>query len=224
MSIRLRLTLLYSAIVALTVIAFSVALYVAQSESTLNAIRGELAQQAERFANAPHLPDNRGGDFPPPGNTLPGRWTQLRSVDGTITAHTADLISTTLPLSDAGLLAVQSGSTWSETALIEEGAVLIYSQPTYYQGGMAGIVQVAAPISEREQSLGNLRFILLIGSSLVIVAAFAIGWALGGTALSPIQRITQTAQAIGAERNFSRRVEHVGPADEVGQLATTINR
>jgi signal transduction histidine kinase len=224
MSIRLRLTLLYSAIVALTVIAFSAALYVAQSESTLNAIRGELAQQAERFANAPRRPDNRGGDFPPPGSTLPGRWTQLRSVDGTITAHTADLISTTLPLSDAGLRAVQSGSTWSEAALIEEGSVLIYSQPAYYQGGMAGIVQVAAPISEREQSLSNLRFILLIGSSLVIVAAFAIGWALGGTALSPIQRITQTAQAIGVERNFSRRVEHEGPADEVGQLATTINR
>ena len=45
MSIRLRLTLLYSAIVALTVIAFSVALYVAQSESTLDAIRGELAER-----------------------------------------------------------------------------------------------------------------------------------------------------------------------------------
>ena len=117
MSIRLRLTLLYSAIVALTVIAFSVALYVAQSESTLDPIRGELGQQADRFANAPRRPDNRGGDFPPPGNTLPGRWTQLRSADGTITAHTADLISTTLPLSDAGLRAVQSGSTWSETAL-----------------------------------------------------------------------------------------------------------
>src|SRR5205807_7669359 len=40
---------------------------------------------------------------------------------------------------------------------------------------------------------------------------------------SPIHRITQTAQAIGAERNFNRRVQHAGPGDEVGQLAVTFN-
>jgi len=41
--------------------------------------------------------------------------------------------------------------------------------------------------------------------------------------LRPIHRITQTAQAIGDERNFSRRVEYIGPTDEVGQLANTFN-
>ncbi len=46
---------------------------------------------------------------------------------------------------------------------------------------------------------------------------------LAGTALRPIHRITQTAQAIGAEHDFSRRVEHKGPTDEVGQLAVTFN-
>jgi signal transduction histidine kinase len=35
--------------------------------------------------------------------------------------------------------------------------------------------------------------------------------------------LTQTAQAIGAERDFSRRVEHTGPDDEVGRLAKTFN-
>jgi two-component system OmpR family sensor kinase len=64
---------------------------------------------------------------------------------------------------------------------------------------------------------------LLAGSSLAIILAFAIGWVLAGAALRPIHRITQTAQAIGAEHNFSRRVDHEGPADEVGQLAFTFN-
>jgi signal transduction histidine kinase len=41
--------------------------------------------------------------------------------------------------------------------------------------------------------------------------------------LRPIHRLTQTAQAIGAERDFSRRVEHTGPDDEVGRLAKTLN-
>jgi signal transduction histidine kinase len=41
--------------------------------------------------------------------------------------------------------------------------------------------------------------------------------------LRPIHRLTQTAKAIGAERDFSRRVEHAGPEDEIGRLAKTFN-
>jgi signal transduction histidine kinase len=46
---------------------------------------------------------------------------------------------------------------------------------------------------------------------------------LSGITLRPIHRITQTAQAIGDERDFSRRVAYKGPQDEVGQLANTFN-
>jgi len=46
---------------------------------------------------------------------------------------------------------------------------------------------------------------------------------LSGAALRPIQRITDTAQVIGAQRDFDRRVDYRGPPDEVGQLATTFN-
>jgi signal transduction histidine kinase len=46
---------------------------------------------------------------------------------------------------------------------------------------------------------------------------------LSGAALRPIQRITDTAQVIGAQRDFDRRVDYHGPPDEVGHLATTFN-
>ena len=42
--------------------------------------------------------------------------------------------------------------------------------------------------------------------------------------LRPIHRITQTAQQIGEERDFTRRVAYTGPQDEVGQLANTFNQ
>ncbi|MBI1800359.1 MAG: HAMP domain-containing protein, partial [Chloroflexi bacterium] len=221
MSIRLRLTLLYSAIVALTVITFSTALYWSQSQTTLDAIRTTLARQAALFATAPRpirLDESRR-----PASALPGRWTQTRSPDGAVSARTGDLGDVTLPLSDAGLRAAQNGAIWSETAQVEGEPLLIYSQPITSQGRVMEIVQVAAPISEREQALSNLRLLLAIGSSLASLAAFAIGWVLAGAALSPIHRITRTAQAIGAERNFSHRVQYAGPGDEVGQLAVTFN-
>jgi hypothetical protein len=46
-SIRLRLTLLYSAILALTLIVFSTILYVSQSQATYSSIKTNLQRQAE---------------------------------------------------------------------------------------------------------------------------------------------------------------------------------
>lgn len=222
MSIRLRLTLLYSAILALALIVFSAALYVTQSRITLDIAKTTLAQQAEGFVRRPHRPPEPWNE-PPPGEYLPGRWIQLRSADGTVIARTADLADTTLPLSADGLRAVQIGTSWFETAVVDNEPLLIYSLPVRMPEGVNGIVQVAAPIGERGQSLNTLRLVLILGSSLIIVGAFVISWVVAGTALEPIHRITQTAQAIGAEHNFSRRVQHAGPNDEVGQLATTFN-
>ena len=160
-----------------------------------------------------------------PGGTLPGRWSQTRSLDGIVLARTADLGDVTLPLSHAGLTAIaaQSGSGWFETATVEDQPLLIYSRSFAAPDGTAAIIQLAVPIAEREQSLATLRWILIIGCSLVIVVAFAAGWVLAGTALRPIERITHTAQTIGAEHDFSRRVQHIGPTDEIGQLAITFN-
>lgn len=222
MSIRLRLTLLYSAILAITLISFSTLLYVTQSQQTFDTIKGSLTRQAQEFIvrerRFPRHSEESGSTA-----TLPGRWLQTRSSDGTIIGRTFDLSDTALPLSPAGLDAVKAGVSWSETAQVQDEPLLIYSQPFVDQNRVPEIVQVAAPIAEREQSLAMLRLTLIVGSLLVIAGAFAVGWWLSGTALWPIHRITQTAQAIGAERNFSRRVQHTGPNDEIGQMAVTFN-
>lgn len=223
MSIRLRLTLLYSGILAITLIAFCTILYVTQAQLTFNTIKSTLERQAQEFAVRERRFPRHSEEGQTPPAALPGRWTQTRNPDGTVIARTFDLGDTTLPLTPAGLAAVQGGTGWSETALVQDEPLLIYSQPITDQNRVTEIIQVAAPIAEREASLGTLRLILLVGSIFVIILAFAAGWWLAGTALAPIHRITQTAQKIGAERSFSRRVEHSGPNDEIGQLAVTFN-
>ena len=233
-SIRLRLTLLYTAILALTVIAFSAIVYATQEQAAFAGIKADLVRQASYFASTgskpeprPFEPRGEPGSAPSkpslPSGTLPCRWTQTLSLSGELTGQTLDLSGATLPLSDAGLAAVQAGAGWFETVTVQEEPLLIYSQRYSGVGGATGIVQTAFPVSQPQQYLATLRLLLLGGSSLAILAALALGWALAGAALHPIQRITQTAQAIGAERNFGRRVAHRGPADEVGQLAITFN-
>ena len=77
MSIRLRLTLLYTAILALTVIAFSSILYAAQSRSTYAGIKANLVRQAAFFPNAgkpepaPSSPDRKTAGHRPPRRRIP---------------------------------------------------------------------------------------------------------------------------------------------------------
>ncbi len=222
MSIRLRLTLLYSAILAITLIVFSTLLYLTQTRLTLDATQTELMHQAEEFVTRERHFAKR-IDATAPVAILSGRWTQTRSPDGAVTGRTADLGDTSLPISPAALRAVQTGESYSETVRFQDEPLLIYDQPIFAQNRVVQIVQVAAPIADREQSLDTLRLILIVGSGLAILAAFAGGWILAGMALRPIHQITRTAQAIGADRDFGRRVEDRGPNDEIGQLAKTFN-
>lgn len=225
MSIRLRLTLLYSLILALTLLIFSGTLYVSQARATMGEAKRELAKRAEFVANKPP-PRHRSWDkTPPPTQTRFGTIVQIRAPDGEVLDRSPNLEDPfTLPLSQAGLQAVRQGETWVEIGEIDSERLLIQSQPyrSNETGGLV-IVQVAISLADRDQSLATLGNLLLIGSSLVVVAAFGIGWGLAGLTLRPINRLRQTAQAIGEERDFGRRVDYSGPNDEVGQLATTFN-
>ncbi len=63
MSIRLRLTLLYTGIVALTLLAFTTAVYAITSSVTLSAAEQTLIAQAQQLAERPHFD----GGSPPGG-------------------------------------------------------------------------------------------------------------------------------------------------------------
>ena len=76
MSIRLRLTLLYTAILGLTVIAFSTILFVTQTRATYDSIQADLVRQASFSKDSerrpPRPPDS--GSTPterPPELTFP---------------------------------------------------------------------------------------------------------------------------------------------------------
>jgi signal transduction histidine kinase len=222
MSVRLRLTVLYSAILALTLIAFSAALYLTVSRVTFGLLADTLTDEAKRLT-APERFRLDSIEYPARKFAAPETYVQTRSLDGQVADRTANLGDVALPLADDGLKACKSGVSWLDIVPADHGRLLVYSQPVSIRGRLVGIIQVARSMAEHDQQLGTLRSILTIGSSVVTVIAFGIGWMLAGVALHPLKRLTLTAQAIGAERDFGRRVEHVGPNDEIGRLATTFN-
>jgi signal transduction histidine kinase len=240
MSIRLRLTLLYSAILTLTLVAFGALLYVRQYQDTIDIEKQFLISMGDRFAegrrrpppdsDASILPPDSVLSRPPPGfdpsgpsDDYAGGYMVRRSPNGQEILELRAPGDAELPLSDDALQAVQNGETWMETATVEGDRVLIYTVPIVVDGGLTEIVQVGRSLTTRDQSINALGVNLLIAGIVAVVVAFGLGWVLAGMSLRPIHRLTQTAQAIGAERDFSRRVEHTGPEDEVGRLAKTFN-
>jgi signal transduction histidine kinase len=148
---------------------------------------------------------------------------RVLSADGTLIASPFGVSEDALPLSSTGLAELNSQNVWWETTSGETGRLLIYNIPVVANDEVISIVQIARPLAERDGSLVDLRTTLIVASLLTILTAFGIGWVLSGITLRPIHRITQTAQEIANERDFSQRVNYAGPNDEIGQLAMTFN-
>ena len=241
MSIRLRFTLLFTLILAVTLTLFGVALYTIQAQDTLRSLKLDLSQGANKLAEASLKTDSR--PAPPEGQELhpqPIPFDEFSNDQafqsfpereiGRILDPNGNLVSSpfgrnedALPLSVEGLQAVQSQEDWYETADVSGEEMLIYSRPVIVDGNVVYIVQVARPLTERNRTLQSLTTTFILTGLLIVLIAFGIGWALSGITLQPIHRITQTAQRIGDERDFTRRVDYTGPPDEVGQLANTFN-
>lgn len=100
----------------------------------------------------------------------------------------------------------------------------LYSQPIQPSGGhVVGWLQVAQSLQPIQETLAKMRLYLLLGLALVLFLAGAGGLFLADRALRPIDRMTHTAQSIGAG-DLAQRIAYQGPPDEVGRLATTFDR
>ncbi len=91
--------------------------------------------------------------------------------------------------------------------------------------GAGHIIQTARSEQDIEQSLSDLRILLLRGGALVVLFAFIGGWFITWSVLSRVQRITKSAQSISASHDFSQRVPDNSRfgRDELTSLTITFN-
>jgi len=241
MSIRVRFTLVYNLILLATLTVFSVALYNIQAINTLRTLKSALTKSSDEVAInliplvllyppslGPNLQESDPRLFENLSNALEIKSLREREIvrvldaSGNLVAAPFGLADKGLPISKEGMEQLQNGNAWWETTNVGVN-LLVLNRPIIVDNQLYMILQVARPLTEREQSLHALRNTLIAADLVVLVLASIIGWVLSGYLLRPIKRITQTAQQIGNEQDFSRRVDYNGPNDEVGQLAKTFN-
>jgi two-component system, OmpR family, sensor histidine kinase MprB len=89
-----------------------------------------------------------------------------------------------------------------------------------YAPGIA--VQIARPLDEVDRTLDRLAGFLAAISAGGIALAGLLGLLISRTAVSPVRRLTETAERVTATRDLSQRIASPG-RDELGRLADSFN-
>jgi signal transduction histidine kinase len=227
LSIRLRLTLLFTAVLAGTLLLFGVTLHALLARTLMAAGDRMTATQARLVSHeaVQVLPDGTLAVRLRPSKVF-GRYILTQVVDlrtDQVVARSSNLGRESLPVTALTMSAARHNDSWVETVRIEDLRLRVFSVPVLADSRPVAVVQVARSLAADDMLLGQLLWLLVTLAALGLPAAAGLGWIVAGRALAPIRVIADTAGEIGRAHDFSRRVEHRGPADELGHLAGAIN-
>ena len=221
MSFRRRLTLAAAAAVAVVALLTALAAYGIVRGELRGEIDDSLRERVEpllRMGGAPGGPFMP-GPRPPPEERLGGPAGYVQLVDAGGRARRFDGRAPRLPVEDAAAALARRGGEPSFTDAEVDGTHLrVLTTPL--PGG--GAVQIARPLDEVDQVLGDLR--LILGAVLVLGVALALllGRLVTRTALQPVERLTEASEHVATTSDLSRRIEVQG-SDELGRLAASFN-
>jgi heavy metal sensor kinase len=84
------------------------------------------------------------------------------------------------------------------------------------------VVEIGVPMGEFYEALDHFAWTVVLASPVLLLVASAGGYWMSRRALEPVDRITRTARAIGAE-NLAERLPLRGADDELDRLSDTLN-
>jgi two-component system OmpR family sensor kinase len=232
MSIRLRLTLWYSAVLAVMLLVLGGSIYALLVRNVHSSIDAQLSATADQILSASRVRTVSNilqVEVPPDLDLFRAPGVGVVILDNT---HSVVQKSQNVgPFSRAfdveALSLVAGNQTLVRDVAIDQTLVRVLTVPiavTTDQGDRrVGFLQVAAPLHEVQESLRQLGTLMVLGGAIGVLAAAFVGAFLARKALEPIDRMTQTASAIARGGDLQRRITKPGPPDEVGRLTETFN-
>lgn len=234
MSLRRRLTLWYLLLLGVSLVGFSLLLFVAMSrhlyEMTGEAAERQAAHVVETLGVAnisTHMwmhtahPDWRQIQALLEALESPDIYTEVMTPDGNL-LYTGRPNHITVPTPEWALDLALSGETARFDAKLADGRfVRVVLRPL--DGEPPLLLQVAADHAHAQRTLARLRTALVAGIAVIMLLAGAIGSSVAREALLPISKMVDTARAIALSKGFSRRIQGISRNDELGRLAATFN-
>jgi len=222
-SVRIRLTLWYAGVLALSLIAFALVIYYAagsifherQDESLRSTAQTVASAYIEELAETHSLP--KAGEVVLLEITFPNRYVQFTDNSGNPIASSANLAGSTIAI-PAQVFADARTRGFSHATV---NGLRVTVVPLSSDQAL-GFAAVAEPLSVIEDGLSELRRDLFAGVLLVLLLASAGGYFLARKSLAPIASMNSQTQRISAE-NLSARLDVTNSRDELGRLTITIN-
>lgn len=232
MSIRLRLTLWYAALTAITLIISSVVLYVVLDQAMTAATDTFLRTKAYDLGASTQVIGGPGAFWirlPDVDRFVEADvYAQILGATGQILDESSSMGGYDLPMAPQDLSAGIHGQTTVRTVTIRGIRIRVGTVPLRLPGesvdGPFHVLQVGRAFDPVEATLTWLQRTLLVGDTILVVLAGGVGWLMAGSSLRPIVGATRAVQAIGESQRLDQRVEYKGPMDEIGELVYTFNR
>ena len=232
MSIRARLAAWYVSLLGLTMLVAGVALYVALHaalDGNFDQMLRVRAEQVERelLSNIGddevlESTDIRPGDLEPDALldfAEPGVYVQVVSTAGEVLATSGTL----LPVSPDILAQAQNQVDAFETLAAGDQRIRTLHWPVTFQRRVVAIVQVAETLQTLEQTMEEMRTLMLGGGGILLVVAVVSGGLLTQRTLAPVAAVTEAARHITETGRFDTRLAMGPPRDELTALAATFD-
>ena len=222
-SVRIRLTLWYAGVLALSLIAFALVIYYAAG-SIFHERQDESLRSTGQTVASAYIEElgemhsqSIAGEVVLAEITFPNRYVQLTANTGKPIALSANLAGSAMAIpSQVFADARARGFSHATVNGLRVTVVPLSADQTL------GYAAVAEPLSVIEDGLSELRRDLFWGVLLVLLLASAGGYFLARKSLAPIASMNSQTQRISAE-NLSARLDVTNSRDELGRLAATIN-
>lgn len=228
MSIRLRLTVWYSALLAFTLFLFGIAIYTFIDYNIYKDIKDRITTQMNQLDIRPSIDWERSQlnwDVQQ-SNRLNNEEVFFQTINFSsgklIRSDNLKSLNLKLPVPTnpsqikAGIRKVE---VQSFQFLVYEKLLKLENNDT-----IIGAVQVAAFTGHEARFMRELRSILVVASMVTVVLAFSLGLFLAQKSLRPIENIIKATDRVQKGADLSVRIPRVGPPDdEVGQLTDRIN-
>ena len=186
MSLRLRLTLLYSTFMGGILLIFGATVYILVNVILLNQVDTLLAGVAREIVRATTVDET--GDLNvislPQLDMTANAYVQVCDTDGRLVTTSPSIGTLNTPLDPAGL---EQGRTMYEDSYLDQAHLRVLTVPLKLRNRIIGTLQVAASLTVVDATRTNLLSIM------AVIAVGAVGvvmwgsWAVLGRALAPLQ-------------------------------------
>ena len=217
LSIRIRLTLAFTVVMAVVLAATGLLVYLRVASATDRALAQGLRTRAADVAALVKQTDTGLQE----GRTAraDGGFAQVLDRRGGVIDATRGILR--MPLLTSSQLRQSFAHQSFFVRVIGDEHVRLLAMPTTAQGQRLVIV-VAASLEPRTETLLNLRRQLLVGGPIALVLAALAGYLLAAAALRPVERMSERAATISAA-SPGRRLPVPLADDEIARLGRRLN-